>query len=378
MKPYLLIIILFFTSFCAHAQDPFFTHFFNNESDFNPAMTGQKGALSVTAKYKSQWAGNDAPAYISGSATMEESLPCSILDYGFHFNFDEEGAGRFRTYDAGFRVAGTAPFNVGNSLHNIRIGGSLQWSYKTIDFSRLIFSDELDPKYGAVLPSAFEAPDDGRSQVFFTPSVGIVHKVLLNERSERSPSFTWGLSLHNAYSLGARHLGNEESILGIGTRIPQRWGAFVEAEFIPFYSRRTFFSIRPLAVYQRQSNLQYVETGARFGINRLLSAGIFYHFNQQSPEQGKNTNWFSFSLEFGEVLGQSKRIDLGLSYSNNFSGLRNVVGPVLEVSVALHFASSPGCRLMGREDEVGYMNVVKCPSIAASNRRKMYENIWYK
>ena len=30
-----------------HAQDPFYIHFFNNKSGFNPALTGMSGALVV-------------------------------------------------------------------------------------------------------------------------------------------------------------------------------------------------------------------------------------------------------------------------------------------------------------------------------------------
>lgn len=370
---FLCLLVLFQLS----AQDPFYAHFYNNESTFNPALTGIKGALSFNAKYKSQWQDKPLPSYISGTVSLEESLPCSILDYGFNFNFDEEGDGRFRTYDFGMKFAGTAPFEIGYSLHNLRFGGALQWSYKTIDYRKLIFSDQLDPKLGTIFPTSFIPPNDGRSFIFFTPAVGFAHQILFDQNTRRSPSLIWGASLHNAYSLGAKHLGNEESILGIGTRVPQRIVGFLEMEFIPYNSARNYLSVRPLVMMQRQSGLYYFEAGSRVGLNRLLTAGIFYHYNRP-PHEGHNTNWFSFSLEFGGLFAEGKRLDLGFSYSNNFSGLRNAVGPVFEVSLALHFATSPGCRLMGRENEVGYGNVVRCPSISASNRRKMYENIWYK
>lgn len=359
------------------AQDPFYTHFFNNRSGFNPALTGLSGALTVNAKYKSQWRDKPTPSYASGAVNLEESLPCSVLDYGFHFNFDEEGDGRFRTYDFGLKFAGTAPFEAGRSLHNVRFGGTLQWSYKTVDYRKLTFSDQFDPKLGAIYPTSFIPPNDGRSFVFFSPAVGFAHQVLFNQDDKQSPSLIWGASLHNAYSLGPRHLGNEESILGIGTRIPQRIVGFLEMEFIPYNSARHYFSVRPLLMMQRQAGLHYFEAGSRLSLSRLASFGLFYHFNQP-PYAGRNTNWFSFSLEFGDIIAEGKRIDLGFAYSNNFSGLRNAIGPVFEVSLALHFATSPGCRLMGREDEVGYGNIVRCPNIAASGRRKMYENIWYK
>jgi|UPI0005854101 type IX secretion system PorP/SprF family membrane protein len=383
----LLWAIVALSPYFLAAQDPFSTHFFNNQSDFNPALTGFRGALSVDLKLKTQWGGPAVAPFQSGSINVEESLPCSILDYGLHFNFDEEGDGRFRTYDGGFRFAGTIPFETADQLHNIRLGGSLQWSYKTVDFSRLVFSDQLDPKYGNIFGTSFVPPNVGASNVFFTPAVGFAYRGLFNKRSSRATAVSVGLSLHNAYSLGADALGNEESILGIGTKIPPRFAAFAEAEFVPYASGRSYFSVRPLVLYQRQSrplfgeggSLRYVEMGSRFSLNRVLTAGVFYHFTGQHAEEGFNTNWLTFSLETGMLMGgnRSKRIDLGFAYSNNFTGLSNAVGPIFEASISIHLRRSPSCELMGMPG-TGAGQAMPCPTMRSTSRRKLYENIWYQ
>lgn len=369
------------------AQDPFSTHFYNNQSAYNPALTGHRGALSLDLKVKTQWGTSAVAPFRSGSVSVEESLPCSILDYGVHFNFDEEGDGRFRTYDGGFRFAGTIPFETNSQLHNIRLGGALQWSYKTIDYSQLVFSDQLDPKYGNLFGSSFVPPNHGASNVFFTPAVGVVYSGLFNKQSRQATRLTMGLSLHNAYSLGADFLGNEESILGLGTKIPPRFVAFAEAEIVPYTSPGSYFSVRPLLLYQRQSRplfgqggrLQYMEAGARFSLNRLLTAGAFYHFTGQRSAEGFNTNWFTLSLEAAAFMGgnKDKRVDLGFAYSNNFTGLSNAVGPVFEVSLAIHLRRSPSCALMGSPIQ-GVGRPMPCPTTRSTARRKLYENIWYQ
>lgn len=167
-------------------QDPFFIHFYGNESAYNPALVGYKGSTSFSAKYKSQWAAGTVPAFRSTWVNFEESMPCNLLDYGLNLNYDEEGVGVFRTYDIGLKVAGTIPFDIGKSGNNIRLGLSLQRSVKTIDFTRLIFSDQLDPKFGLVdangdpIPTGFVPPDESGSHPFFTPSAGFAYRILFN------------------------------------------------------------------------------------------------------------------------------------------------------------------------------------------------------
>lgn len=383
MKQYILISLI---CCCwlhrAWSQDPFYAHFYDNEALFNPALVGLKGALSFNAKYKSQWPANNVSPFISGMVSMEESLPCSLFDYGLSLNFDEEGSGRFRSYDFGFRFAGTPAFTVGNAVHNIKLGAAFQWSLKTVDYSKFVFSDELHPKYGTVdifgndLPTGFVPPNDGESQVFFTPAIGIAYHWLSNENSEKATTIQLGGSVHNAFSIGNSLLGNEESILNIGTKIPIRVNAFARAEFILSNNSRTFWSMGPMFFFQKQGQLQYAEAGVHTSINRYLNGAVLYHFSPKTMT-GNSTNWFTFQVEFGGLVADGNRIDLGLSYSNNFSGLRNVVGPMLEFSVSFHLAQSPVCKLMGFGDEVPYSKGAKCPTAAFSpGRMKMYDNIW--
>lgn len=379
-------------------QDPFFTHFYANESEFVPAMVGYRGAFSFNAKYKSQWTGANVRAFQSGLITVEESMPCSVFDYGLALKFDEEGDGRLRTYDAGFKLAGTFGLDYQNNRRNVtgvlnfRAGMALRWVNKIVDYSRFTFSDELDPKYGLFdsmgndLPTTFIPPNDGRSKHFFAPGVGLVIDWLSNEQGDRPVNVKLGAALHNAYSIGGSRYGNEESLLHIGTPIPERWSLFLEADWIVSNNQRRFMTVTPLFLYQRQGELtgnftplEYFETGASFGLNQALSLGLFYHAAPR-PERDVNNHWFTVNLELGGVISTKNtkdRIDLGLSYSSNFTGLKNTVGPILEVSLSYHLATSPACGWMGRSNEVDYNKGPHCPYRSFSRKyRKMYENIW--
>nr|MBS0038518.1 type IX secretion system membrane protein PorP/SprF [Saprospiraceae bacterium] len=378
-------MVLIWGTSALHAQDPFFNQFSTNESVFNPSLVGYKGSLSFQSAFKSQWGGSGVQDFRSGRISIEESVPCSIFDYGFNFGFNEEGEGLLRRVDIGFRFAGVVPFDWGPSRHNLRIGGGLQWSVNRVDYTRLTFSDQLDPKYGLydrlgiANPTGFVPPNEGRSNWFFTPSMGISHRILIDHSNPGSSTILYGIAIHNAFSIGSGSFtGNEESILGIGTKIPTRYSAFATWEFIPYFQRKTFISIRPLMVIEFQEQLSYLNTGLRISLNRLVAVGAYYHSNK-APEMGVNTRWLTFNVELGIPTSNKQRIELGFAYTNNLSGVRNYLGGMLEFSLIIHLASSPVCKLAGREDWIPYGDHMRCPTSAFTNsRRKMYENIWYK
>ena len=229
----ILIVSISHSDVSLFGQDPFYNQFYMNESRFNPALVGYRGALSVMSKYKTQWNNNQTAGFQTGLLSLEESLPCSIFDYGLSMNGDQEGDGLLKTYELGFRAAGTIAWDAGYSSHNARIGLGLSWSGKRIDYSRLLFSDELDPKYGSVdvlgqdLPTEFIPPNDGRSLWFFSPSIGFTHRILVNRQSRRSPTIHYGIAVHNAFSLGRKeYIGNIESLLDKDTRIAPRFNLF--------------------------------------------------------------------------------------------------------------------------------------------------------
>lgn len=373
------------------AQDPFFAHFFNNRALFNPALVGEAGALSVRGLYKSQWPLAGATPYRTMAVVAEESMPCSMFDWGLNLMQDVEGDGLMRTFSGGMMLAGTPTLvtrhGAARAVHNLRIGLGLNWAQRRVDFNRLVFSDQLDPKYGLTdaagnfNPTDFVPPDFPGSLWYFIPSVGIAYKGLFNDRSPYLGVFSMGYSVHNLYGLGDEgFFGHQESILRIGTTTTPRHTAFAEWEIIPYYSASNYFyfSVKPTVLWQKQGELSYAEAGLRFAFSRAFALGTYYHFSSRPPD-GVNTNWLSINVETSVLLSRANRFNLGFSYSPNLSGLQNFtgVGGIMEVSIALLFASSPSCKLIGRADEVRYRNDIVCPTASLSRRSKLYDHLWY-
>jgi len=385
----ILITILLSTAY-SKAQDPFFTHFHGAESTYNPAMTGIKGSRNITTKYKSQWGTSTIAPFQTGLIAYEESLPCLPIDYGASFLYDQEGDGRLRTHDFSLKFAGGPSFapRYGKSLTHFRFGLNFQFGYNQIDFSRLVFSDQLDPKYGTVdangnpNPTSFVPPGENQSLTYFAPSVGFMVQHLSSTRSPKASSFQFGAALLNAYSLGRPTNGNSNALLRLNVDLPERYNAFVRFDFVPVNHRnRYYLSVSPSAFYQQQGGLSYWETGVRLGLSRLIGAGIYYH-SSFAQSSGANTKWMTFNLEVGEVLqNYSGRVDVGTSFSWNQSGLKNFAGPTFELSLTYHWAKSVFCRNFreGYSYPDNKQNKRDCPYWSFSNARKrVYENIWYK
>lgn len=380
----LILVMNLFYVIGSKAQDPFFTHFHGAESMYNPAMTGIKGALSAGVKHKSQWGNNSIAPFKTGIITLESSTPCTILDYGLAFGFDQEGDGKLNTYDFGLKLSGSPGFALATGALNLRFGLNFQFSRKSVDYSRFTFSDQLDPKYGLFdalgnsNPTSFIAPNDGRSLWFFTPAVGTVINYASDPKKYSPFAFQAGFAILNAYSLGRRPLrGNVESLLGLNVDIPPRYNLFLRPTFTVLDNSRTFFfSITPSVLFQKQDQLHYWESGVRLGFSRFLGLGIYYH-SSGLQKTDLHTNWMTFNFELGEILDDYKnRVDLGASFSWNQSGIKNFAGPTFELSFTYYFSRSPLCALFGKDDDLAGRRPTPCPWDI--NRNKIYENIWYK
>jgi type IX secretion system PorP/SprF family membrane protein len=332
---------------------------------FNPAYTGIKGTSGISFKYKTQWYSSQTAAYKTSSLVYEESLPCNILDYGFKLLYDQEGDGLFTTLEAGALLVATPSFRQHHSNHNFRIGADISWGMHDVAYDRLIFSDQLDPQTGPGLPGKFIPPNDGRSEIYFNPGLGILYKGLFDTRSENSQILNLGIAVYNVYTFQSGLFSNSRSVLGLSPIQSVRWTAFAEYELIPYARDNQYISIKPLVYYQHQNQIQSADAGLRFGLSGILGLGLYFHFTDF--EFSKHTGWINLSADFGWKINENQKLLFTLSYCNNYSGLQNFAGMIFELGVAYHFKKlTKSC---------GSANKVNCNSFT-SPKNKIYENIW--
>lgn len=360
------------------AQDPAYTDFDHSRMIFNPSLVGSSGAESLKFRSKFQWNNDGGDGYKTGSILFEEAMPCSIVDIGLKFNFNEEGKGVYRTIESGILTSACLPFSISpRHSHNFKFGFDFSWGVNTIDFSRLIWSDQLDKKYGIVRHSSFVSQDGNRSAVYFNPGIGFSLKSVWNKKSSKAIVTNFGFATYRFYSFRSGEINQSVSILGLNNSNPYRLTAFVQSEFIPRIYEKKYMTVRPLVLFQKQGNLNYMEAGARLGYLKTTGIGFYFHtvpFVNSTP-----TSWLTIKNDYLFYLNKKRIMELNLNYSTNFGGLKNFVGPIFEIGLSFHFAKSSICNKLGKEDDVPYDSNSKCPIMSISpGKRKIYENIWYK
>lgn len=369
------------------AQDPFTTHFFGNEAAYNPALVGQRGAASITAKAKTQWNSPTTNGYHTYQLMLEESLPVLFFDYGLFALQDTESHGLLRTRQFGGMLA--APLNLvgviptGNRkyLSQLNLGIGMQWGQQSVDFTRLVFYDQIDPKYGLTdvnglpLTSSFIPPENAGSNWYFLPSFGGRFRFVLDLDSRmnyrKSIEIQLGGAYHNSIALGEAE-GQSWSVLGTMTPAAPRYNFFARVEY-GFERAGRFYGIRPQVFYQRQRSLDHLEIGADLTMNRVITLGSSFHYGE-SLEGYAGTNWMSYRLETAFFSTPDTRIDLGFAYSTNVSGLQNQVSGIFEATarISLNYGFVTGGKVIVHEKS---RHAHKCPSKEAN---KNWENIWYK
>lgn len=373
-----IVLIQFVIALSLAGQDPAYQNFNQNRFLFNPSLTGSSGAETWSLRAKSQWNFDGGGGYKTGSILFEESMPCSIIDVGFKINFNEEGKGLYRTMEAGWLTAACLAFNTSRNVEqNFRFGFDFSWGYNSIDYSKLVWSDQLDKKYGPIFNTSFIPYNTGKSSIYFNPGIGFSYKSILNKKLPKPVVINIGTALYRFYTFSKGDVNQSVSILGLRSENPYRISAFVETEFIPFLNNRKFATVRPLILYQRQGKLNYIESGLRLGYMKHAGLAFYYHFSPNSKLG--STRWMTVINDYTITINERRKLSINLSYSSNIGGLSNLVGPMFELGISIHFAKSSACNFFGKKDEVLYDNTLKCPIYSVNPyKRKIYENIWYK
>ncbi|MEL7421631.1 MAG: type IX secretion system membrane protein PorP/SprF [Bacteroidota bacterium] len=364
---------LFLVTFLS-AQDAFFFESNQIRGFLNPALTGINGSFSVTALSKEQYT-NTFGDFLSAGVSVEESFPCVKVDAGLFYIFDREGDGLFTTHHAGFNFVYTIPFDVGRFANNIRVGTKFQYTLKSIDWDRLTFSDQVDPKYN--LTDAFGIPNitdfvppDWRTSSRMTMGLGIIHRVKLGKEDRRNVkwSLTWGGAVENYTNVFESQ--GYDSILRLQrdkNRLIDKWSIYVAPEFPLTKSYTDYFGFRPSLVVLQESSLTNIQLGFDINYRRAYGLGMYLGTGQLEDFRS-DTKSYILNAYLRVLTTKLSQLNVGFQYVHNIGGLSEVFGQTMQLTVSYAFKKD-GC--------ASTPNVsTDCPSISARNE-VLYENIWF-
>ncbi len=304
-------IAVSFSAITTKAQDHIYSQFFSSPLYLNPALTGQfRGDIRFNMIYRNQWSSVPGSLqYISGS--LDYQIPSFGGGIGVIFNRSNEGTAYLQKNHVGLLYS----YSVGGENFTASFGLVAGMTNSRVDFSKLVFSDQLDPGTGySGTPS--EASKFNRGINFFDAGAGA--NFVLKD-------FMLGASL--------MHLNTpDESLTGSTVRLPIRTIAHASYRFAfnRFNPDDEYGSyLIPSVVYYDQAKVKSYSAGMQYKY-RNINLGLWYRSN--------TTGGDAFVLSFiFDIINSNRKVNklrIGLSHDATVSKINySNTGGTSEVSV---------------------------------------------
>lgn len=312
----LVIAITGFAITEAKAQDPSFTQFYANPLYLNPAFAGSARCPRVCLNYRNQWPAISG-TYVTYSASYDQYVRALSGGIGVLLTNDRAGMGTINTFNASFIYA--YQLNVSPGF-TIKLGMQATYGQKYLDWSKLYFGDQIDPRYGFAWNTQ-EVPPGSLVKNYADFSAGFM---------------AYGQHFYVGGSVS--HLTRPEIGWLSGSRLPMKFTGHAGA-IIPLTKSKfqTPVTISPNILYQRQQAFQQLNVG--FYIQRGPIVGGLWYRNRDS---------------FIVLVGiQQNLFRIGYSYDVTASKLTNATAGSHEVSMSFFIP----CKTPARR-----YRMVECPS----------------
>ena len=359
---FISLILLLLNLTTVTAQDPVFSLYFNNLVALNPALAGVNGTYNVSSQFRQQWAPIVNNNFSTATANFDLSICSKNVDrYGLGVNLYSNKGGdgflfnNFVGIDYSFMAINSCKKK---KAHLLSFGLEGGWGITYIDWSKLVFSNQLDPRDGIITGSTnhFVSQNYGQRN-YFDAAAGIFYRYKNeNKFKNRFSGGNIGLSVH--------HLPRPNNGLAYNDnyQYPMKLTFHSGLEF-PFYYRnrtkemlRLQVRVRVISQFFKSTNFTFVDIGNTFVFpeNRFYS-GFLLRFVPKSPAL-KNTYGTSFFI--GYVLKEKNpQINIAYAFENSIKGVSKdiVAGSTTSHEFSLNFIilnkkSCPSCGKKGQLD----------------------------
>ena len=311
-------------SFKGHAQDPSFSQFYLSKVYLNPATSGSEQGMSLFINYRNQWH-NIPGGFNTASIALDVQSPRFSSGFGVNAYYDQAGEAALRTNYAGLTYAYIVRVN---KNFNIHLGVGAAYVHKSLDLSKLIFSDQIDPFEGVGQGgTGATVINDKVNFVDIDAGALVRFKLKIGNRD-----------IHNSIGFAIHHLTTPiESFQEQDSRLPRRYTVHF-GSMIPIsknYTRqRSAYYISPIIKYEIQAGVD-IFTAGFFNTFKPIFVGVLYQDNGFTNAGGTRTMIFTGGLNAD--LNNSTNFTLGYSYDMNMSGVTNLSGGVHEIAMKFNF-----------------------------------------
>ncbi len=332
LKSIILTFLLFFCCFYCKAQDPSFSQIENTRTYSHPSSFNFNQGVEMQMAHRIQWSnlyGDFSTTFIS--AFLQNGRIKSGFGLSVFQDVEGDGSLKTQTFNFNYRYSIFGGYNIPRSLVVSLYGGI---TTRSVDWSKLIFSDQIDPVWGIYKSSNQSVP---LTQNNAAPNIGFGFTYKWNMHvGENKLPITISLDSRN----NNLFIRQDESILGLPSLHPsvQTLSISTTIQPIEYYGLPLF---QPLLQFENQKDLIKLEFGSLIGMakeNKTIYTGIYYS-QQYSPVNYNNTNSIILLIGFEKELNTTL-YSFGYSYDLNVSGLGNQsTGGTHEVTLNIVFST---------------------------------------
>ncbi len=319
-----IIIAVLIMGRMLHAQDPNYSQFLNNPVYYNPAYTGLYTGIAARFSYRDLWPAlpYDFRTYHFDADWGDRGLPGSG-GIGMFFNTDNEGLGFIRNLNLGLSLAVRVPFTA-NSVGQLGIRAS--WVQKRINWDELVFTDEIDERYGINNPATFNRPETNVRNV---PDFGVGGIVQFGD-DRGSNTTTIGVAVDHLFE------PDQSFLQTVKAPIPRKWVGHADAVFSLGSTsgmnqvETGALKMNPGVIYQVQGKLNSVQAGlnmAKYG----LILGLWYKGNFGS--YGNSS--LVVLAGYGMQLMDNMNLRIAYNYDMQMAGALQGTGGAHELTLIL-------------------------------------------
>ncbi len=307
MKKLIIILFVVFLGSAVEAQDPNFSQFFLNSIYYNPALTGINDGFRAGTSYRNLW--SPIPSKFNTGTASFDAAGINKMGLGLLASMDVEGEGKLRTTC----ISGNYSYRVLEARNfRFQLGVNGQYVRKQVDWSQLVFSDQLDEVFGNVYSSSFITPSNEIAQyVDFGAGAALSFNAGIGEgRNGKNMTGTVGVAIHHLAQPKDAFIGG-----GIGY-LPRKFVLHGELKIVS-----PSFLYAPALIYERQSNMSTFQAGLNFSKVNMF-AGVWFR-NQNFAFSPQKYDSFIFNIGLTRKMEKTNtKVKMGYSYDFTVSRLK--------------------------------------------------------
>lgn len=327
-----VLFLVFTLVFCQlKAQDPIFSQFYNNPIYYNPGYIGLNSGLRARLNYRNQWTGLpvDFKTYNFSLDVAERAFPGSG-GLGLLATSDRAGTGTIKSTNIGIGTSARIPLSA-NMI--AQMGFMISYAQKMINWDELVFTDQLNARYGNINQTAFESPASSRVS-YPDFSVGGVYRFAARGIRSSNIQGTVGAAVNHVFT-------PDEAFIGQNSPLPRKLvitGDLVidgNGSSASFRSRQksSSFKFNPGFQYEKQADFSTYTVGMN-----ILKSGIYFGVWLRNQDfnifEAKDV---IFQVGANAPLSQETRVKIMYTYDYLITDLRTAVRASHEISLVFEF-----------------------------------------